>query len=246
MAFQDHFSGHASVYADARPQYPEALFEYLAAQCNDSGTAWDCACGNGQASLGLTRYFQSVVASDASFEQLQQARRNPKIHYIHGEAEDRFLQSASVDLVCVAQALHWFDTGKFFPIVRNVLRPGGLVAAWCYGLTRISAAVDEVVDYLYEPVLGPYWPEERRLVENAYRDLEFPFNEITGPAFELEKYWSLEELLAYLESWSALQRYIKANEKHPLADLHSEFRNAWGDVERRKIFWPLTLRIGKT
>ena len=233
------------MYAGARPDYPLELFSYLASLCDGRGAAWDCACGNGQASSGLTPHFQSVIASDASIEQLQQAQRNPAIHYVQAEAENRFLTSASVDLVCVAQALHWFDTEKFFRIAGTVLKPGGVIAVWCYGLTRISTAVDELVDYLYEPVLGSYWPAERKLVENAYRDLDFPFSEMAAPTFELEKSWSLEELLAYLESWSALQRYVKANEKHPLADLISEFRKAWGDGERRRVIWPLTLRIGR-
>ena len=242
MAFQDHFSNHASVYAGARPGYPRELFRYLASLCEHIDIAWDCACGNGQASIGLGEHFATVLASDASLEQLLQAPEVAGIQYINGEAETRFLAAASVDLVCVAQALHWFDTRQFFQIAVTVLKPRAVLAAWCYGLTRISDGIDELIDYLYEPVLGPYWPPERKLVENSYQDLEFPFHEITAPGFAMEKDWSLDELLAYLESWSALQRYIKANEKNPLADLKEDFKAAWGSAKRRQIVWPLTLR----
>jgi len=245
LAVQDHFSGHASVYAGARPHYPAELFDYLASLCGSKETAWDCACGNGQASLGLANHFQSVIASDASIEQLLQAQRHPAIHFVQGEAENHFLADASVDLVCVAQALHWFEVEKFFQVASTVLKPGGVIAAWSYRFTRIGAAVDKLVDYLYELVLGLYWPAERKLIENAYSDLEFPFSELAAPEFEMEKSWTLEELLPYLEPWSALQRYVKANEKHPLTELVSEFRIAWGDDEHRKVIWPLSLRIGK-
>ena len=245
MTFKDHFSNHAAVYAKARPDYPAKLFEYLARLCDCRDIAWDCACGSGQASLGLASHFKAVLASDASLEQLIRAPEQPAVQYVQGQAEDRFLAADTVDLICIGQAVHWFDANRFFTIAHTVLKQRAVIAAWCYGLTKISGAIDEIVDYLYEPVLGAYWPAERRMVENAYQDLNFPFKEIAAPGFVLEKYWSLTELLNYLESWSALQRYIKANEKNPLADLKEDFSQAWGTAGRRRVTWPLVLRVGR-
>ena len=48
MSFQDHFSKQASLYARYRPQYPAALFEYLASVAPEREAAWDCGTGNGQ------------------------------------------------------------------------------------------------------------------------------------------------------------------------------------------------------
>ena len=61
-AFKDHFSGHAAAYARARPTYPDALFDWLAARCDRHDLAWDAGCGNGQASLALADRFRRIHA----------------------------------------------------------------------------------------------------------------------------------------------------------------------------------------
>ncbi|WP_445361712.1 methyltransferase domain-containing protein [Microbulbifer sp. EKSA005] len=43
--------------------------------------AWDCACGSGQAAIGLAKLFSSVYATDISAEQIKAAKAHPKIHY---------------------------------------------------------------------------------------------------------------------------------------------------------------------
>ncbi len=49
MNFKDHFSGHADLYAQARPHYPDALFAWIAANAPARDCVWDAGCGNGQA-----------------------------------------------------------------------------------------------------------------------------------------------------------------------------------------------------
>lgn len=245
MEYKNHFSGHASIYAEARPDYPPTLMKYLASICLKRSLAWDCACGNGQAAIALSQYFDAVVASDASLEQLQQAGPNKGVNYFQAMAEQQCLAPACVDLVVVAQALHWFQQPAFFSGARSVMRPGGIIAVWCYGLHRITPDIDTVTDHVYEDLLGKYWPPERHEVETAYRNLNFPFDEVDTPVFEMVQEWTLEQMLLYLESWSAFQRYTRDTGKNPLPQVAKEFEALWGSQSTRTLRWPLFLRVGR-
>jgi SAM-dependent methyltransferase len=247
MIFQDHFSGHAPQYEAFRPIYPAALFAHLAALAPGRDLAWDCATGNGQAALAIAPYFRSVLATDASPQQIAQARPHASVRYEVAPAERAPLPDAAVDLVTVAQALHWFNRPRFYAEVRRVARPGGILAAWSYGLHAISPEVDAVVHRLYAEILGEYWPPERRWVEEEYKTLWFPFEEVVAPSFPMTERWDFARLLGYLGTWSATQRYQQA--KHgadPLDLVRAGLRDAWGDPNReREILWPLYLRIGR-
>lgn len=241
MAFKDHFSSHAQSYAAARPDYPEDLILAVSDLCDQHELAWDCATGNGQAAHSLARYFKRVVATDASAEQLAQAPAADNIDYRCCSAESPQLETASADLIIVAQALHWFDSQKFFASADGVLKNKGILSVWSYGLTEIDPSLDRIVMRLYDEILGPYWPPERTLVERAYRDIEFPYTRTTLPAFKMSLHWTCEQLLAYLMSWSALQRYIAASNENPLELISEELVRAWGSESTREISWPLTV-----
>ncbi|KAA2284090.1 class I SAM-dependent methyltransferase [Arenimonas fontis] len=246
--FKDHFSGHASQYAQARPTYPAALFEWLSGQCPYHELAWDAGCGNGQASLALARHFRRVHASDPSATQIAAAPADPRITWRVEPAERCSLPDHGADLVTVAQAYHWFEHERFIAEVRRVLRPGGLLAVWCYGLSEVDAAVDAVYFRLYRDILDSYWPPERRHIESGYRDLPFPLAEITeAPRFHMAHEWTLTQYLDYLRSWSASQRFLKETGRDAVAELAPAFSEAWGDPERpREVRWPLSLRAGRT
>lgn len=247
MTFKDYFSEHSKAYAQARPGYPEELFDYIAAKCSSHELAWDCATGNGQAAVSLARIFKRVIATDGSADQIAQAQLAPNIEYRQMTAGSTLPEAKACDLVTVAQALHWFDTRVFFQSVREALKPGGVFATWCYGVQQIEGAVDAVVLKLYEDILGPYWPEERRLVENRYRDIEFPFDTTVEEGMVLSRDWSLQQFASYVTSWSALQRYKRANESDPLELVWDELLEAWGgDVDStRRVEWPLTVIVGR-
>jgi SAM-dependent methyltransferase len=246
--FKDHFSGHADLYREARPTYPEALFAWLAAQAPERGLAWDCGCGNGQASVGLARHFDRVVATDPSTKQIADADARANIDYRVEPAEHVSLDAASASLVTVAQALHWFDHGAFYAEVRRVLKPGGVIAAWAYSDCHIGdAAIDAVKDRLYIDLTGPYWPPERIHVDAGYTSLAFPFAQIPAPPFPMIASWSVDQLLGYFRSWSATQRYIKAKGEDPVALIEPDLRAAWGDAGRvRDVRWQFHLRAGRS
>lgn len=245
--FQDHFSGVAGRYADFRPRYPAELFDWLATLVPREATVWDCAAGNGQASLDLARCFDRVVATDASAEQIASAPRRPRVEFRVALAEDSGLPDASVGLVTVAQALHWFDLPRFYAEAGRVLQSGGVLAAWDYGVNRVEGAeVDRLVQDFYGRTLGPFWPPSRQLVESGYRTLPFPFAEFAAPEFFMEANWPLDRLLGYFGTWSATTRYIQANGRNPLEALAPELARAWGDAAApRRVAWPLSLRVGR-
>jgi SAM-dependent methyltransferase len=244
MSFKDHFSGHAESYARARPTYPEALFDWLVELAPSRALAWDAGTGNGQAARSLAARFEQVHATDASAAQIDHARPHPRVRFAVEPAERSSLESASVDLALVAQALHWFDVEAYFAEVSRVLREGGVFAAITYAHAHVSREIDALVDRLYGEVLGPYWPKERALVESGYADIEFPFDEVDEvPAFDMRAELDLDSLLAYLRSWSATQRHASATASDAVAAFEPALARAWGPRERtRTVRWPLTVR----
>jgi SAM-dependent methyltransferase len=243
--FKDHFSGHAADYAAYRPTYPPALFELLAALPRRRALALDCATGNGQAAVGLATRFDRVVAIDASREQLASARPHPRIDYRVARAEATGVESGTVDLVNVAQAVHWFDFDGFYAEARRVLAPGGALAVYTYNFARVDPLVDRVLDRLAHEVVGPYWPPERRWVDEEYRTLPFPFAEVATPRIENEARWDLGRLLAYIATWSACQRYRQATGKDPIKMVQDELAAAWGDPARpHPLRWAICMRAG--
>jgi SAM-dependent methyltransferase len=243
----DHFSAVAAEYARSRPTYPDALFAWLSATAPARTLAWDVGAGSGQASVALAAHFQRVLATDLSAEQIAAAEPHPRIDYRAAPADRSDLEAASVDLVGVAQALHWFDLGPFYAEVRRVAKSGGLVAAWTYGILTVEGdETNRIVDRYYHVTVGPHWPAERRHVENGYADLEFPFARVAAPAFAIERDWTLGELLGYVRSWSATARLARASSTDPVVALEAELAPAWGAAERRRrITWPITLHAGR-
>ncbi|HEX7326734.1 MAG TPA: class I SAM-dependent methyltransferase [Rhodanobacteraceae bacterium] len=244
--FKDYFSGHADLYAKARPHYPVALFDWIAHTAPARGLCWDAGCGNGQASVTLAQRFARVIATDPSARQIGNAESRSNIDYRVERAEHTTLAAQSVDAVTVAQALHWFDLSAFIGEVRRVAKPGAAFAAWCYATCSVTPAVDAVVAHLYDAVLGAYWSAERRLTDTGYATLELPFGSVPQPAFEMRVDWNAVQLLAYLASWSAAQKYRTATGRDAIADVAPELRQAWGDPAAvRPVRWPLGLRAGR-
>lgn len=244
MTFKDHFSGHAALYRQARPTYPAALFAWLASQAPSRARAWDPGCGNGQVAVALAGHFDQVVATDPSGDQIAQATPNPRVHYRVEPAEHSSLAAASVDLVTVGQALHWFEHAAFFAEVARVLRPGGVFAAWSYAGCHVAPEIDVHLEHLYCDLTGPYWMPERDMVVNGYADLDFPFEPLAAPRFEMVMQWNARQLLAYLRSWSASQKYLQANGEDPVCLIEDSVRAAWNNGRAtRPVRWEFHLRV---
>lgn len=244
--FEDHFSKHSEQYVQFRPHYPDEIYAYLASIAPGHSLAWDCGTGNGQAAIGLAKYFDKVHATDASAEQISRAYPHDKVEYRVEPAEHVSLDTSSTDLVTVAVAIHWFNFDEFYREVKRVLKPDGILAAWTYNLPEISQDIDPLIHRYYSEILNGYWPERIHYLEEGYKTIPFPFEEIVPPPFVMEINWNLIQFAGFLDSWSATQRYKTQKGQHPLEIIWPQLTAAWGDEdEPRLIRWPLHFRIGK-
>ncbi len=244
--FKDHFSARSADYAKYRPGYPDALFGWLATLTPTASVAWDVGTGSGQAALDLTRHFRQVIATDPAPEQIRNAASHERILYKVMPAERTDLADQSVDLITVAQALHWFDFERFYREVARVLKPGGAIVAWSYGLGTVAAEVDGLLIRYYHEIVGPYWPPERKYIDECYRTIPFPFAEIAPPALAMSERWTLDELLGYLGTWSAGKRYAQQRSTDPLDRIRDSLLQAWGPPHTpRVVTWPLYVRAGR-
>jgi ubiquinone/menaquinone biosynthesis C-methylase UbiE len=248
--FKDLFSNHSKDYVRSKPNYPRSLFDFLVGLVHRRNLAWDCATGNGQAAVLLSEYFDEVMASDASKEQIDNALPKENIRYAVFPAERTNLADDSVDLITVAQALHWFDLNDFYKEATRVLRENdshnanasGVIAAWAYGLHSISGEIDNTIHSLYEDILGPYWSKERKIVEDKYQSIPFLFEEIEAPVFKMELDWSLSQLTGYLYTWSSVQKFIHKNNSDPIKQIYNDLAAVWAQrntSHKKRVVWPI-------
>ncbi len=245
MRFEDHFSNLAREYARYRPAYPPILSAFLASLAPSPNLAWDCGTGSGQAARGLVRHFATVVASDASGVQLNHAFKQERVRFLLANAQALPIANNQVDLVTVAQAIHWFELKPFYREVKRVLKPKGVIAAWTYHLVHTDPVIDRLLSHFYHEILGPFWSPRMRWVEEGYVSLPFPFDEIDAPELQMEARWRLNELVGFLASWSATRPYQETNGRHPLGEIYAQLKEAWGHPLRtRRVYWPLHIRVG--
>ncbi len=243
---KDLFSAQSDAYARFRPGYPDALFAFLFEHCLSFQRAWDAATGNGQIALCLAKRFAHVYATDLSRTQLQQAPEHSNVHYAVEAAETTCLPPDSFDLITVGQAAHWFDLERFYVQVQRLLKPGGLLALVGYSRPQLPSEVDALVEHLYTNILGEYWEPERCLVEEEYRSLPFPFQEITLPKMFSTYAWTRAQLIGYLSTWSSVQRYMESAGQSPFsADWLEHLAIIWPENEIRQVYFPIFGRIGR-
>jgi SAM-dependent methyltransferase len=247
LKFRDHFSAIAPGYAAHRPHYPAALFDFLAGRAPARTLAWDCGCGSGQATIDLAERFDRVIGSDASAAQIAEAPPHPRVDWVVGSGERSAIANASCDLITVAQALHWLDVDAFFREAARVARAAAVVAVWSYGDVRLDEPdADALVSRFSRTIVGPYWPPQRRMVDEGYRSIAMPFAELDVPEFEMSERWTLEQLLGYTRTWSATSRYREALKEDPTTELAARLGDVWGDpTKARRVWWPLAVRAGR-
>ncbi|WP_443937034.1 class I SAM-dependent methyltransferase [Pedobacter sp. MW01-1-1] len=242
---KDNFSTQSADYAIFRPTYPKDLYAFLYTLIAHADSAWDCATGTGQVATELAKHFKQVYATDISENQIANASKMPNIFYNVESSDKTDSASKSFDLITVAQAIHWFNFEEFYNEVKRTLKPDGIFAVLGYGLMFIDEKVDAVVHKLYEEILGKFWDPERKYIEENYQTIPFPFEEIPSPSYSIKNNWTFEQLIGYLNTWSALQHYKKANEQNPIELVLTELKTAWGDAKEKEVTFPVLLRVGK-
>jgi ubiquinone/menaquinone biosynthesis C-methylase UbiE len=243
---KDNFSTQSKAYATFRPKLPAEVYDFIFQHVNAFNLAWDVGTGNGQTAVQLAKRFEQVFATDISENQLSHAEQLPNITYKKESAEQSSLADASVDLITIAQAIHWFHFQSFYKEVKRVAKPNAIIAAFTYSLFQVTdERINDLVQHFYWKETQPFWDAERKLVDEEYKTIPFPFKEIEAPTFWMEYQWSLEQLLGYMNTWSAALHYQKRTGKSMIDEF---LRNKLDAVATRDqvltIRFPIHIRIG--
>jgi len=241
---KDNFSSQADHYLRYRPSYPPELFEFIIGHVKEKDMAWDCAAGSGQTAKALAPYFNKVFATDISQKQLDNAYQAANIFYSVQPAEQTIFLNNSFDLITVSQALHWFHFDEFYTEVIRIAKPEAILAAWTYSLLRISKEIDLLTEDFHYNILHNYWDDERKYVDDEYRNIPFPFKRIDTPVFKIEYRWTIEELEGYLNTWSGLRKFTSENSSNPLPELMKRIKSHWKETQMR-VHFPIHLLMGK-
>lgn len=243
---KDNFSDHPEGYFNFRPGYPEELFQHILSITNSRIRAWDCGTGNGQIAAELAQYFETVYATDISAAQLEKAIQKPNILYTQQSAEHSNFPDAFFDLIVVAQAVHWFQFDQFYAEVKRCLKTDGILLITGYGLIQVNEKIDKIVGDFYTNIVGPYWDEERKYIDQMYQSIPFPFIELPVQSFFNKLNWSFGHLIGYLNTWSAVHHFTKDMGYNPLDNIYTALSEAWGIEEFREVRFPILYRAGKT
>ena len=241
---KDNFSSNSDNYRRFRPEYPAEIYDFMQDHLKAYECAWDCGTGNGQVAAVLSRFFKNVMATDISQNQIDHALKRENIKYSIQPAEHTSFKKDQFDLIIAAQAVHWFNFDLYYAEVKRCLKPGGLCIIMGYGLFYSTKEVNAVINKLYSYILGAFWDPERKFLDDNYQTIPFPLNEIETPELYQKYTWSLDEILGYLRTWSAVKHYIKANKEDPVSLIEEKLRKTFG--ERNEVVFPILLRMGKT
>jgi len=242
---KDNFSIQSDNYAKYRPTYASIFFDYLNSIVLTKQNAWDCGTGNGQIAYELAKTFNNVFATDISQSQLDNALQANNIKYSVQPAEKTDFKSQQFDLIVIAQAIHWFDFDKFYSEVKRTAKENALICVIGYGRIEVSEQIDLIIKNFYENVIGVYWDKERKYIDEKYTTIPFPFKEIETPNFVNNIEWTLEHLIGYLNTWSAVKHFIEQNGYNPIDKLQNEIEQHWNKKETKEVSFPLLLRIGQ-
>lgn len=241
---KDLFSEQSKSYFNARPNYSEEIIAQILLSVPERQMAWDVGAGSGQFTQLVSPYFSHVLATDISENQLQHAPQFNNVRYAVQSANHSGLMAHVVDLITVAQAIHWFDFEYFYKEVRRVLKPDGILAVIGYGLIQIQdQTLNAKVQQLYHQTLKGYWDTERRYIDELYQSIPFPFQEIATPQLELNYVWTAQQLFEYLMTWSAVQHYERKTGHSALTEIADDLK-AYCD-RSISVAFPVLLRLGQ-
>ncbi|TGK78659.1 class I SAM-dependent methyltransferase [Leptospira montravelensis] len=229
------FNLESEKYFLNRPRYPLELYSFINKHCNGNKLAWDCACGNGQVAIDLASYFEKIEASDINENQIINSFKHEKINYSIQNSENTYFPNNYFDLICAAQCLHWFNFQIYFNEVKRTLKKNGLFVTWGYSFFKIDNNIDNIIDSALFKIIDPFWSDKNRILHKQYSGIEFPFTKINIPEVEMSLSWDLNQLLSYLQTWSAVKLYIDKYSDHLLENLRQLLSGHWPENSKKKI-----------
>jgi len=219
-------------YALYRPDYPQNLynvvFDYTRKTRPEFERALDVGCGTGQVTSKLCAVFKQVVGTDISTKQLEAAHKAGNIEYITCSAENITQSSNTFDLITVAQALHWFKLEQFYAEVKRLLKPGGVLAVWVYGLVEVeNKEANDIIKKLHWETVGNYWDFDRKWLCDLYPNFHMPLKDFESHKLSIDKSMTLADFVRYIDTWSALKTYREKHTDDPLIQLEKDLLAAY-------------------
>ncbi|MEL6536603.1 MAG: class I SAM-dependent methyltransferase, partial [Bacteroidota bacterium] len=187
---------------------------------------------------------EEVIATDGNLRILEGTIPNSKISFEVGQEDTISAKSGSVDLVTVGQALHMLNLEDFYSEVRRVVRPGGVLAVWGFGIPRLGMEFDRLLNRFYSETLSGYWPAGWVHLQQRYKNIPFPFKNVMDERVEAEYYWKFEDWMSFLESWTAVRQYTKDHGGSPVEVLRPLFSQLWGGHETKKVSFTFFVKKG--
>ncbi|HTU35777.1 MAG TPA: class I SAM-dependent methyltransferase [Candidatus Acidoferrum sp.] len=182
MSFEPRFGHAAEEFQRYRPDYPPPLYERVLSEVSTENRrrAMDLGAGTGIVTAHLVSHFREVIAVEPDRGMAAKiAELLPGVLIRNVTAEDCVQEPDSVDLITVANALHWMDAERVFANARDWLRAGAILAIFDRPLPKAGPAVDAVT---LEQLRGP-WRTHRD--SRLKRDLDWEGQVRAAPGFSL-------------------------------------------------------------
>lgn len=167
-AFQPRFGHAAAEFERYRPEYPPALFERIlaAVPADHRERAIDLGAGTGKATRALLPHFREVIAVEPDHGMATKLKEDlPTVIVRNVTAEDFSQPPSTVDLVIVANALHWMDAPRVFANVHSWLHPGAILAVFDRPLPKTIPSIDAITR---AEMRGPWKPYRDERVGKKY------------------------------------------------------------------------------
>jgi ubiquinone/menaquinone biosynthesis C-methylase UbiE len=184
-AAQQGYAKEAASYERGRPEYPQALRDWLASTLalGPGRTVVDVGAGTGKFSRLLLATGANTIGVEPVDEMRAQLSKLQGIEALAGTAQSLPLPDASTDAIVCAQSFHWFAGTPALDEFARVLRPGG-------HLGLIWNVRDESVDWVARitEIITPYEGDAPRFYKGDWRK-PFPhprFNALEESSFPHE------------------------------------------------------------
>ncbi|KAK5577461.1 hypothetical protein RB653_002402 [Dictyostelium firmibasis] len=230
--FKDEFGKFSKNYSSFRPLYPDSLYQLIeeSVDLEHRELVIDVGCGSGQNSIKLPKIFKKVLAFDPSEGQILSALKHNQVEYKVGSAEKIDVPDNSADAISAATCLHWFNLPLFFKEAERILKSGGYLVVFTYGLHEISNNEEaaRVQNELYDVTIGPEYRNEtvHALVKSGYRDIAFPFKDTKRTSLKFKTKVSITSLIGHYSSMSPYSNYVKTN-PDPLPQVKEKILKAY-------------------
>lgn len=225
----ERFSGRVQAYLAYRPRFPRGIITFLREHgaLRDGAVVADIGAGTGMLAEIFLEAGHRVIAVEPNDEMLEACRalaaQQPALRVIQGQAEATTLPDASVDLIAVGRAMHWFDWPRAHREFARILRPGGWVLVATNGHRDSGAPVSNRISAILRK-----WR-----TDSAEADTRRDFSERLREFLDTSSWHrttlhhamtvDFQTLLGYAESLSAIPRPGERGYEGMVAELRAVF-----------------------